>query len=199
MNFFGETCKEEGTHDEMFNDLYTRNDDKSITRLNQPTNGSNGQYLKSNGDGSVQWDTPTTNTVYPHHLHNGFQVFNGVYGGSTEGFFKGEDKSFVCLKNGNSRFITGQVTVGINNVIGSIFVLSFIIPNGESRIGDCYGTAIGYSSNNAYLFNAISTGGVDAPNNRISMALQTVNRQNWTSNSILTVDVMYNITYFVPE
>jgi len=173
-------CKTMGCQEIFSTNLYTRNDDNSITRLNQNGNGQNGQYLKTNGDGSVIWDTPTggVEPEYPRHLHAGIELYNSVYGGSTAGFSLSVDKSYLCVKNGNSRHITGELTININNVNSSIFVLSFLTLDNELRAGQSYGTALGYSSNNAWLFSAIDTSGINSPQNRITLTLQTVNRQN---------------------
>jgi len=44
-----------GAGDFVVDTLLTRNDDQTLTRLNQPNYGTSGQVLKSNGDGTVQW------------------------------------------------------------------------------------------------------------------------------------------------
>ena len=192
-------CKTMGCDEVFATNLYTRNDDNSITRLNQPNNGGNGQFLKSNGDGTVVWSDASNNETYTTLSHTNLQYKAGT-GGSSTGFSTNTDRQFICSKNGNFRHISGEIDVKIDLVNGySIFSLSFDAPYNEFAISRTYGTCIGYSSNNAWLFNAISVSSQSSGGqNRIGMTLQTVNRQNWTQTTTLIVRVMYNLSYLVP-
>jgi len=44
-----------GAGDIFPDNLYTKNADNTFTRLNQPNQGTSGQVLRSNGDGTVEW------------------------------------------------------------------------------------------------------------------------------------------------
>lgn len=185
-------CKTMGCDEVFATNLYTRNDDTSITRLNQPNNGINNQVLKTNGDGTVYWGDSLGET-YTKLLHGNLS-YDNVTGISTF-----NDQGLICSKNGNMRHISGEIDVKLEFVNGrSFFYVEFDRPYGENRqnLTRTYGNAIGYAQNNAFLFNAISVYNNSATD-RIKMLIETVNRTNWTQNVIMVVRVMYNLNYIV--
>ena len=186
-------CKTLGSDEVITNNLYTRNDDITLTRLNAPNQGTLNQVLKSNANGSVYWGDSIGET-YSKLSHS-----NLTY--SEVGITTFNDRGLICSKNGNLRNISGEIDVQLQFVDGkSLFSLTYDRPYGESRLSNTrtYGTVIGYTDNNAWLFNGINVFNSDLTElNKIKMTLQPVNRQVWTQGSTLVIRVMYNLNYIV--
>ena len=186
-------CKDMGCEQMIADNLFTRNDDTTLTRLNTPNQGTLNQVLKSNANGSVYWGDSIGET-YSKLSHS-----NLTY--SEVGITTFNDRGLICSKNGNLRNISGEIDVQLQFVDGkSLFSLTYDRPYGESRLSNTrtYGTVIGYTDNNAWLFNGINVYNSDLTElNKIKMTLQPVNRQVWTQGSTLVIRVMYNLNYIV--
>lgn len=181
-------CKEVVT-----DNLFTRNDDTTVTRLNAPNQGTLNQVLKSNANGSVYWGDSIGET-YSQLTHS-----NLTY--SEAGITTFNDRGLICSKNGNLRNLSGEIEVQLQFVDGkSLFSITFDRPYSESRLTNTrtYGTVMGYASNNAWLFNSIDVFNSDISQlNKVKITLQPVNRQTWTQGTTLIVRVMYNLNYIV--
>ena len=185
-----------GVGDIFSDNLYTRNDDNTLTRLNTPNQGSSGQVLKTNGNGTVEWINVGSNEIYTNLTHSNLSYNAGV-NGPPNFITTNNDRGYICSKNGNFRNISGEIEVKLQNLNGyDTFTLSFDMPYTETRNNRVYGTCIGYSNETSFMFNAISVSSLSSLN-RISISLRTVNFQNWTQTTTLIVRVMYNLNYLV--
>jgi hypothetical protein len=182
--------------------LYTRNDDTTLTRLNTPSQGVNNQVLKTNGDGTVYWDNQGVSETYLELTHSNL-TYNAGINGPSDFITTNTDRKYICSKNGNFRNISGEIDVKIAQVNGyDTFTLSFDLPYGEIRKTNnarVYGTCIGYSSSTTFMFNSIAVSSNTTTTNRIAISLRTVNFQNWTQTTTLIVRVMYNLNYLVND
>jgi len=189
--------KDLGAENIFPDNLYTRNDDLTLTRLNTPNQGINNQVLKTNGDGTVYWSNEGSNETYTNLTHSNL-TYNAGINGPPDFITTNNDRGYICSKNGNFRNISGEIDVKIQNVNGyDTFTLSFDIPYTETRNSRVYGTCIGYSSSTTFMFNGISVSSISTTTDRISISLRTVNFQNWTQTTTLIVRVMYNLNYLV--
>lgn len=189
-------CKLMDCNEMISENLFTRNDDMSITKWNTPTNGNNDDVLKSNGDGTVYWGMGS-GEIYSQLSHTNVSINAGT-GGSSNGFSVFNDRKYICSKNGNLRTMSGEIDIKIDLVNGfSSFTIEFDTPYNELTITRAYGTAIGYISVGQPMMNSVSVSGGSSPQNRLSLYLRTVDDSQWTQNTINIVRIMYKISYLV--
>lgn len=176
--------------------LITKNDDGSETRINTTNQGTVGQVLTTDGNGNVYWNAGGGgggNVVKtPHSNLTMYAGTNPATGGVN--FIT--DKDYILLKNGNYRIMSGRVdaTLIINGY--NFFSLSFSIPDGEiiptaTSIFINGGTASD-AGGNSPNFLAI---GASVVSGKIIISYLTVDKELWPQSQSVLTTVKYSISY----
>jgi len=187
-----------GAGDLIVDTLLTRNDDQTLTRLNQPNYGTSGQVLKSVGDGRVEWkdEGQVIPVVVPvDHINPYLYVGTNP---ATGGAFLNQDYKHIFKKYGRWRDISGEIKaeVGLNGY--SVFAFRF-----DNPFTDDVGTGVNYNIylNGAMAYSATSqlflpiSASYDSINRTFTISFITIDKLVWPQNQLHIVRVYYSLSY----